>query len=133
ADGTVVAGVGKIEAGMGISTAFAQIVADELDVPLDKVSIHMGDTATTVDQRGTGSSNGIMAGGSALRKASAQARHALVAMAAERLGVPADQLEVENGVVRVANDLAKSVSYGELIGGKRFEMELGDEVAAKDA
>ncbi len=85
-DGSVAAGVGKIEAGMGISTAFAQIVADELDVPLDKVAIHMGDTATTVDQRGTGSSNGIMDGGGALRKASAQARHALLSMAAVRSG-----------------------------------------------
>ena len=58
ADGTVAAAVGKIEAGMGISTAFAQIVAEELDVPLARVSLRMGDTATTPDQRGTGSSNG---------------------------------------------------------------------------
>ena len=58
ADGSVSASVGKIEAGMGIGTAFAQIVAEELDVPLERVTIVMGDTATTVDQRGTGSSNG---------------------------------------------------------------------------
>ncbi|WP_017525653.1 xanthine dehydrogenase family protein molybdopterin-binding subunit [Pusillimonas noertemannii] len=132
-DGSVAAGVGKIEAGMGISTAFAQIVADELDVPLDKVAIHMGDTATTVDQRGTGSSNGIMDGGSALRKASAQARHALLSMASVRLGVPAEQLEVEDGVVKVAGTPGKSISYGELIGGKRFEMALDAKVRTKDA
>jgi len=132
-DGSVVAGVGKIEAGMGISTALAQIVADELDVSLDKVTIHMGDTATTVDQRGTGSSNGIMKGGDALRKAGAQARHALVSMAAARLGVPAEQLEVEDGVVRVAADPGKSIAYGDLIGGKRFEMALDDKVATKEA
>src|SRR5438045_8044131 len=53
-DGSVTASVGKIEAGMGIGTAFAQIVAEELDVPIERVTIVMGDTAATVDQRGTG-------------------------------------------------------------------------------
>ena len=88
ADGRVTAAVGKIDAGMGIGTSFAQIVAEELDVPLDAVTIHMGDTATTPDQRGTGSSNGIIDGGSALRNAGAEARAALLAMASERLKVP---------------------------------------------
>jgi nicotinate dehydrogenase subunit B len=60
--GRVTASVGKIDAGLGIPTAFAQIVAEELDVALDQVHIRMGDTATTVDQRGTGSSNGITEG-----------------------------------------------------------------------
>ena len=62
ADGSVTASVGKIEAGMGIGTAFTQVVAEELDVPIERVTLVMGDTATTVDQRGTGSSNGIMDG-----------------------------------------------------------------------
>ena len=57
--GRVTASVGKIDAGLGIPTAFAQIVAEELDVAFAQVSVRMGDTATTVDQRGTGSSNGI--------------------------------------------------------------------------
>src|SRR5512132_1458124 len=93
ADGTVVAAVGKIEAGMGISTAFAQIVAEELDVPLTRVSLRMGDTATTPDQRGTGSSNGIIQGVPALRSAAAEARATLLEMAAERLGAPVERLE----------------------------------------
>ena len=71
AQGAVTASVGKIDAGLGIPTAFAQIVADELDVPFASVTIRMGDTATTVDQRGTGSSNGISDGGTALRTAPA--------------------------------------------------------------
>src|SRR6266849_1151613 len=57
-DGSVTASVGKVEVGMGISTAFMQIVAEELDVPLERVTILMGDTETTPDQGGTGSSNG---------------------------------------------------------------------------
>src|SRR5512140_354692 len=74
ADGSVTASVGKIEAGMGIGTAFTQIVAEELDVPLERVTLVMGDTATTVDQRGTGSSNGILTGGAELRRAAAEGR-----------------------------------------------------------
>src|SRR5229473_5011875 len=82
ADGSVTASVGKVETGMGIGTAFAQIVAEELDVPIERVTIVMGDTAMTVDQRGTGSSNGIIDGGAALRRAGAEGRAALLALAA---------------------------------------------------
>ena len=77
ADGRVTAAVGKIDAGMGIGTSFAQIIAEELDVPMAAVTIHMGDTATTPDQRGTGSSNGIIDGGSALRNATRASAPAL--------------------------------------------------------
>src|SRR3982750_4084409 len=114
ADGTVTAAVGKIEAGMGISTAFAQIVAEELGVPMDRVRMQMGDTATTPDQRGTGSSNGIIQGVPALRSAAAEARGALLALGSERLGVPVEALSVENGVIRVTDAPDKRVSYAEL-------------------
>ncbi|MEO5845679.1 MAG: molybdopterin cofactor-binding domain-containing protein [Caldimonas sp.] len=120
--GRVMASVGKIDAGLGIGTAFAQIVADELDVAFEQVQIRMGDTATTVDQRGTGSSNGITDGGSALRLAAAQARAFLLARAAERLGVPVEQLEASDGVVRTRADPARSVAYGELLRDGRFEI-----------
>ena len=122
ADGNVLASVGKIDAGLGIPTAFAQIVADELDVAFERVSIRMGDTATTPDQRGTGSSNGITDGGAALRAAGAQARAFLLARAAERLAVPVAQLAVRDGVVRVQADPGRSVSYADLLRGGRFEL-----------
>ena len=123
ASGRVTAAVGKIDAGLGIPTALAQIVAEELDVAFAQVHIRMGDTATTVDQRGTGSSNGITDGGAKLRTAAAQARAFLVGRAAVRLGLPAGQLQVRDGVV-MAGDPARSVSYGELIAGARFELPL---------
>ncbi|HZV63991.1 MAG TPA: molybdopterin cofactor-binding domain-containing protein [Telluria sp.] len=132
-DGSVIVSVGKIEAGMGIGTSFAQIVAEELDVPLDKVQVRMGDTATTVDQRGTGSSNGILTAGPVLRKAGAEARHALLGMAAQRLGVEPARLTVQGGVVGVSGEPARSVSYAELIGGKRFELQLSGKVEPKPA
>jgi nicotinate dehydrogenase subunit B len=132
ADGTVTASVGKIEAGMGISTAFTQVVAEELDVPIERVTLVMGDTATTVDQRGTGGSNGIMDGGSALRHAAAEARGALLALASARFGVPAAQLKVDDGVVFVAADPSKRVAYGELVGGKTFDVKVSEKPAFKD-
>lgn len=132
ADGSVAASVGKIEAGMGIGTAFAQIVAEELDVPIAQVTIVMGDTATTVNQRGTGSSNGIVDGGGALRRAGAQARAALVALAAERLGAPADTLRVRDGIVFVESEPVRRVGYGELVGGRRFDLQVSENVKLKD-
>ena len=131
ADGGVTASVGKIDAGMGVGTSLAQIVAEELDVPLARVTIVMGDTATTVDQRGTGSSNGIIDGGAALRRAGAQGRAALVAMAAKRLDVATDALRVREGVVFVAADPARRVSYGELIGSGQFGIAVDEKVATK--
>ena len=122
--GRVTASVGKIDAGLGIPTALAQIVADELDVAFAQVDIRMGDTATTVDQRGTGSSNGIADGGAALRLASAQARAFLLSRAAQQLGARVQQLEVRDGVVRVTGDNSRRVGYGELLAGSRFELAL---------
>ena len=123
-DGMVTASVGKIDAGLGMPTALAQIVADELDVSLAQVRIRMGDTATTVDQRGTGSSNGIVEGGSALRVAAAQARVFLLAQAAARLDVPVDRLDVQDGVVRVAADPSRTVRYADLMREGRFDIAV---------
>ncbi len=133
ADGSVTASVGKIEAGMGVGTAFAQIVAEELDVPIERVTIVMGDTALTVDQRGTGSSNGVVHGGGALRRAGAEGRAALVGLAAARLGVPVDALEVRDGVVFARSAPSQGVSYAELVGGKSFGLRVGEKPQLKDA
>ena len=132
ADGSVTASVGKIEAGMGIGTAFAQIVAEELDVALERVTIVMGDTATTVDQRGTGGSNGIQDGGLALRHAAAEGRAALIALAAARLNVAAVGLIARDGVVFSQADPAKRVSYGDLVGGKTFDVKVSERPKTKD-
>lgn len=115
-EGLVHVFTGKTEIGMGVGTAYAQIVAEELDVPLDRVVMVMGDTAITADQGGVGGSTSIMLGAKPLRNASANARYLLTQMASQRLGVPANEIEVKDGVVRVKGDASKSVSYAELIG-----------------
>ncbi|MBZ5662820.1 MAG: molybdopterin-dependent oxidoreductase [Acidobacteriia bacterium] len=113
-EGLVHVFTGKAEIGMGVSTAYAQIVAEELDVPLNRVVMVMGDTSVTTNQGGVGGSTSIMLGAKPLRNASANARYMLMQMASQRLGVPADQLEVKDGVVRVKGDASKSVAYAEL-------------------
>ena len=105
---------GKAEIGMGVETAFKQIVAEELDVPVEHVEVVMADTALTTNQGGVGGSTSIMGGAKPLRNAAANARYFLTQFAAQRLGVPADQLEVKNGVVSVKSDPSKSVSYADL-------------------
>jgi nicotinate dehydrogenase subunit B len=123
-DGEVTASVGKIDAGLGLPTALAQLVADELDVPMARIRIRMGDTATTVDQRGTGSSNGVTDGGSALRTAAAQARSFLLARAAQRLALPVEQLDTREGKVIVKAAPDRAIPYGELLAGGRFEIAV---------
>ena len=123
-DGTVTVFTDKVELGMGVSTAFAQIVAEELDVPVRMVTLVLGDTARTPDQGGVGGSTSIAVGSRPVRQAAAEGRRVLLGLAAARLGVPPDRLVVRDGVVQVTGDASKSVSYGDLIGGRRFDVTL---------
>src|ERR1700730_5079632 len=103
-DGNVVAYFGKMDMGQGVDVAIAQIVAEELDVPFERVNVAMGDTAWTVNQGGASGSTGIQKGGIPLRNAAAEARRMLVKLASQRLDVPADRLEVTDGGNLVTRD-----------------------------
>src|SRR5215470_18086577 len=142
-DGTVTIFTSKVELGTGIETALAQIAAEELDVSWKHVKVVMGDTALTVDQSATGGSRTIERAGPQIRQAAAAARKELLRLASEKLGAPAEKLTVRDGVVAVAGNPGKRVSYGQLIGGKRFnvkiqaegrgnDMKLAQDVKAKD-
>jgi nicotinate dehydrogenase subunit B len=124
ADGSVSAFFGKTDMAQGLYTAIGQIVAEELDMPFKAVTVIMGNTATSVNQGGASGSTGIQSGGKQMRVAAAEARRVLVEMAASRLGTPADQLIVVNGVVSAAFNRDKKVSYAELIGGQYFNVPL---------
>jgi CO/xanthine dehydrogenase Mo-binding subunit len=124
ADGTVAAYFGKMDMGQGLFTAIGQIVAEELDVPFKAVQVHMGDTATSVNQGGASGSTGVQQGGRQMRVAAAEARRVLVEMTAKKFDVPADQLFVVDGVVQSAFNRDKKVSYAELIGGRYFNVQL---------
>ncbi|MEX2036028.1 MAG: molybdopterin cofactor-binding domain-containing protein, partial [Xanthobacteraceae bacterium] len=124
ADGTVSAFFGKMDMGQGLFVAIGQIVAEELDVPFKAVTVHMADTATSVNQGGASGSTGIQLGGKQMRVAAAEARRVLVEMASARFNTPADQLIVVNGVISAAFNSTKKVSYAELIGGRYFNVQL---------
>jgi len=123
-DNTATFFVGKTDLGQGTGTAFRQIMADELDMPYDKTSCVMGVTDVTVDQGGSGGSDALQTDGYPMRRVTAEARRVLLEMAAARLGVPVAQLVVGDGVVSVAADSSKRVTYGELLGGRKFNTAL---------
>lgn len=120
-DGSVQAFYGKMDMGHGLEVAIAQVVAEELDVPLGVVGIVMGDTERTCNQGGASGSTGIQSGARPLRSAAAEARRLLLEAASRELGAPVEALTVEAGTVRVAGSAQRSVSYAQLVGGKRFE------------
>jgi CO/xanthine dehydrogenase Mo-binding subunit len=115
-DETVSVFTGKVDIGMGVGTALTQVVAEELDVAPERIRLVMGDTAATPDQGGVGGSTSTSAGAKPLRNAAATARFLLLQLAAAKLGVPAEQLQVKLGTVSVKGDASKSVSYGALAG-----------------
>jgi nicotinate dehydrogenase subunit B len=113
-DGIVHVFTGKPEIGMGVETAYAQIVAEELDVSIDRVDFVLGDTAQTANQGGVGGSTSIMMGAKPLRNAAANARYLLTELASRRLSVPPEQLQVKDGIVSVIGDASKKISYADL-------------------
>jgi nicotinate dehydrogenase subunit B len=142
-DGTVTVFSGKVDLGTGVETALAQIVADELDVPFERIHMIGLDTTKAINQGTTAGSRSIERGGPQLRQAAAAARQELLKLAAVRLATAPENLVVRDGIVSVAGNAAKKVSYGELIGGKQFnikitatgtgwDMKVAPEVRAKD-
>ena len=123
-DGTVTACTGKCDFGQGMYTAQTQLVAEELCVSMDKVKLIQCDTDITPDQGTTSGSQSTPTNFNTenLAQAAATARETLVGIAARKLGIRADELTVEDGVV-VAKNGAR-LPYGELIGAKHFGLAV---------
>jgi CO/xanthine dehydrogenase Mo-binding subunit len=120
-DGKVTVFTGRVDSGMHKQTSFGQIVAEELDVAFEAITVVMGDTAKVVNQGSSTASDGLLNGAKPLRHAAAEARRVLINLAATRLGVTASQLSVANGVVSGGG---RSVTYGELIGNQRLNTKV---------
>src|SRR5438105_2444725 len=121
-DGQVTLYSGKVDIGTGTRAAYRQIIAEELDVPTERIAMIEGDTALCPDQGGTGGSTGIVNGGMQIRQAAATARQALLAMAAKDWGVAPAILSTADGMVRAGD--GRQASYAELVGDKRFDVKL---------
>ncbi|MBI1872545.1 MAG: xanthine dehydrogenase family protein molybdopterin-binding subunit [Acidobacteria bacterium] len=135
ADGIVTAYTGKCELGQGMQTAQIQLIAEELGIPVGRVRLIQCDTSMTPDQGTTSGSQSHPTNFNErnLARAGASAREALVRLAAARLGVAADQLTVADGVVSVKQDASKKVTYGDLVGGRKFSVPMSPKAPRRPA
>ncbi|MEU6998897.1 xanthine dehydrogenase family protein molybdopterin-binding subunit [Nonomuraea sp. NPDC046570] len=114
-DASVVVSSGVAGIGQGIETALAQIAADRVGVPLDRVRVVLGDTAATpYSSIGSIASRSLVVGGGALVRAGERLRERIVAIAAHRLEVAVADLEVVDSAVRVKGDPGASVTFREI-------------------
>lgn len=133
ADGRVMAFNGHVDLGTGIRTALAQIVAEELEVAFERVTMVLGHPFEVPNQGPTIASATIQITAEPLRRAAAQAREHLLALAADHFGVASTALRCAEGHIAVVDDGHPAVSYGELLGGARHALKLADKVPLKPA
>jgi CO/xanthine dehydrogenase Mo-binding subunit len=122
ADGSVVFMCGTSELGQGAKTIMSQIIAEELRVPLDRVTIRPIDTAFTPFDRSTGSSRSTTVMGKAVELAGSDARRQIVELATEHFECPEDAITLKNGEAIAGG---KKISYGALIN-KHFADQGGE-------
>ena len=130
ADGGITAFTGKAELGQGFKTAFQQIAAEELDVAFAQVKVVTADTSRTANEGYTSGSHSMQDSGTAILHAAAQVRALLVAEAARRLDLPAENFRTENGAV-IAPD-GRRVAYGELVAGDWLHVQAQPTSPLKD-
>jgi len=131
-DGSVNCYTGKIEMGQGAITSLAQIMADEIEVPFERVKMVMGDTDLCPWDGGTNGSNTIRTFSPRMRVAAAEAKTVLMQLGSDYLHVPVSQLEVKDGIISDIKNNKSKVSYGELAKGKRIEKHLDGKPELKD-
>ena len=114
-DGSVAIRTGKVEIGQGLTTALAQIAAEELDVEFARIRMVPADTIRSPNEGVTAGSRSLSESGGAMRQACAEVRHAFLQVAAERLCATIDELSVRDGTIhrRASN---QSATYWELAG-----------------
>jgi isoquinoline 1-oxidoreductase len=132
-DGRVAVYSGKIEMGQGVLTSQAQMVAEELSVPLASIDMVLGDTDRCPADMGTFGSLTTRMFGPVLRAAAAQARVELMALAAKKLRAPLDSLRVERGVVFVSGQPSRRVSYSELSRGAKIVRTVQSDAILRSA
>ena len=130
ADGGITVFTGKAELGQGFKTAFQQIAAEELDVPFKSLTVVTADTGRTANEGYTAGSHSMQDSGTAILNAAAQARELLIAEAARRLDLPAENLRTENGAV-IAPD-GQRLSYGDLVAGGMLHVQAQPQSRLKD-
>ncbi len=127
-DGGVTAFTGKVEVGQNTRTTLTQSVADELHVPIASVHLVMGDTDLTPFDMGTFGSRSTPTMAPQLRKAAAAAREMLIAMAAEQMNIPANDLRIIDAKF-VNHDKSKTLTLAEVAKGRKLVKLIPDDMA----
>ena len=117
-DNTILVRTGRTEIGTGMSAFYAQVIAEELSVEPESITLLMGDTDKTPDG---GYSAGFRNGAANLRKVGAYTYQALLGLAADKLRVPVSSLTVTNGIVSGGG---KSIRYGELVQDQQLDLKI---------
>lgn len=111
-DGTAAFALHRCEVGQGITTVVAMMIAEELDLPVDRITVTLADARPELLMNQlTGGSNSVRSIYTPVRTAAAIARQRLVATAAARWGVPETEVTTKDGVVSHAG---RALSYGDL-------------------
>jgi len=116
---------GKVDTGTGTQTALAQIAAEELDFPVERLDVVMGTTSQTVDQGPSYGSLAIRMAGPQIRHAAAAGRAVLLDLAAKHFRVPTGRLIVREGLIEVNGVPDRKITYGELVDGRRLDFAIG--------
>jgi nicotinate dehydrogenase subunit B len=130
ADGSITVFTGKAELGQGFKTAAQQIAAEELDVPFPSLKVVTADTRFTANEGFTSGSNSVHDSGVAIQNAASQVRELLIAEAARRLDLPAENLRTENGAV-ISPD-GRRLGYGELVAADMLHVQAQPTSKLKD-
>ena len=117
-DNTILVRTGRTEIGTGMSGFYAQVVAEELGVRPEAITLLMGDTDKTPDG---GYSAGFRTGAANLRKVAAYTYQALLELAAKKLALPVSSITVTDGVVSGGG---KTIRYGDLVRNQRFDLKI---------
>jgi aerobic carbon-monoxide dehydrogenase large subunit len=122
-DGTVTVLIGSQSTGQGHHTAYAQLVADHLDLPPERVRVIQGDTDRIATGAGTGGSSSIPCGGASVAGAARKLSDHLKTVAADMLEAGTGDLEIAGGTVRVAGT-DRAVSFADLAASPKARPEL---------
>lgn len=112
-DGTVTLKIGTQTTGQGHATAYAQIVAEKLDMPVDKIVMRQGDTDDLDDGEGTGGSRSIPLGGVSASRAGEALAEKIRHIAADELEASPHDIELHEGSARIVGT-DRSMSYAEI-------------------
>ncbi len=112
--GRVLLRTGAAAQGQGHVTVLAQVAADELSVPIDQVDVETGDTASVAIGVGTFASRIMVNAGSSVKVSSGTVAKKLKALAAAHFDVSEDDVELDNGAVRVTGEQGASIPFAEL-------------------